>query len=375
MGDFEGFIFKPLSASDKSITNATSNEQSIDQIGSTSANTSEFVVDWQALSQRFNHVMTTNESDQRQAERQDQFRTFHSPLEARSRADTQAARRSQALALQKKNRSDRTAQARCLALDGASDEDNSKEWAEDKQVSLTAALKRNRDSDDEMMEGGKLFRTEVFENEKIKKSREKKAMKYANQLMYAETMEDIPQDLMTSWSMLICPVGKRCLVTSGNGQTLARKRNGRVMKCFQSVLPGGSRSSRSRDTYCVLDCVYDAKHWTFYVLDIMCWKGYSIYDCETDFRHFWLQTRLDATEMDVATSDNRYYRIQPLKPIPANELGQVLPSPSGYAAQQGLNYEVDGLLFYLREAQYVIGSTPLACWVPLDELQSRFCNK
>ncbi|KAG0180381.1 hypothetical protein DFQ29_000776 [Apophysomyces sp. BC1021] len=283
MGDFEGFIFKPLSASDKSITNATSNEQSIDQIGSTSANTSEFVVDWQALSQRFNHVMTTNESDQRQAERQDQFRTFHSPLEARSRADTQAARRSQALALQKKNRSDRTAQARCLALDGASDEDNSKEWAEDKQVSLTAALKRNRDSDDEMMEGGKLFRTEVFENEKIKKSREKKAMKYAS-----------------CYEMLSISVTGRVQI---------------------------------------------------------------------------IETRLDATEMDVATSDNRYYRIQPLKPIPANELGQVLPSPSGYAAQQGLNYEVDGLLFYLREAQYVIGSTPLACWVPLDELQSRFCNK
>lgn len=50
---------------------------------------------------------------------------------------------------------------------------------------------------------------------------------HRNQVMYAETLESIPPDLMTDWVMMICPVGKRCLVTSGNGQTVARARSGK----------------------------------------------------------------------------------------------------------------------------------------------------
>lgn len=44
--------------------------------------------------------------------------------------------------------------------------------------------------------------------------------------MYSENLEALPQDLLTEWVLMICPIGKRCLVTSGNGQTVARARSG-----------------------------------------------------------------------------------------------------------------------------------------------------
>lgn len=59
--------------------------------------------------------------------------------------------------------------------------------------------------------------------------------------MYSETMETVPEDFMENWVMMICPKGKRCLVTSGGGYTVARSRRGFIINKFQSVLPNGSR--------------------------------------------------------------------------------------------------------------------------------------
>jgi snurportin-1 len=59
--------------------------------------------------------------------------------------------------------------------------------------------------------------------------------------MYAEYLESIPDDFMEEWIMMICPKGKRCMVTSGNGETVARSRGGHVIGRFQSILPNGSK--------------------------------------------------------------------------------------------------------------------------------------
>ncbi|KAF7724869.1 hypothetical protein EC973_000582 [Apophysomyces ossiformis] len=221
MNPFQGFVFTPPNDLGKVNNDATSNQQSNDQSDQVFPDPTKFTVDWQALSQQFTQTMITNGSDERQMDRQDQFRTFRNPMEYRSLSDTQTIRRSRALALQKKNRTDRTTQARKLALEVAIDEENDDEEEEEHEASsLTIALKRSRDFDEEMTDVNKLFRMEIVEDEKKKRQREKKALKYANQLMYAETMEDIPQDLLENWSMVICPVGKRCLVTSGNGREI-----------------------------------------------------------------------------------------------------------------------------------------------------------
>lgn len=208
--------------------------------------------------------------------------------------------------------------------------------------------------------------------------------------MYSETMESLPQDLLTDWVLMICPKGKRCLVTSGSGETIARSRAGNILARFQSILPNGSRTNRTSD-FCILDCVYDAVHWTFYVLDIMCWRGYPIFDCDTNFRydnftffirlsdpnnntlsyrHFWLQTKLESNELDRPDGHNQFYKFIPLKPVLTSETQAVVNDPEQFVKNQGFSYDIDGLLFYHRQAHYRGGSTPLVCWVPRDEINN-----
>ena len=123
--------------------------------------------------------------------------------------------------------------------------------------------------------------------------------------------------------------------------------------------------------YCILDCVYDAVHWTFYVLDIMCWKGYSVADCDTSFRHFWLHTKFASNEFDAPNGENRFYKFVPLQGIPTTELTSIANNPEDYLSQsQGYTYDIDGLLFYHKQAHYIGGSTPLVCWVPRDKVST-----
>ena len=58
------------------------------------------------------------------------------------------------------------------------------------------------------------------------------------------------------------------------------------MNVFESVLPAGANAYKGNKTtdYCILDCIYDQTTFTYYVLDLMCWKGHPIYDCDTEFR-------------------------------------------------------------------------------------------
>ncbi|ESO01462.1 hypothetical protein HELRODRAFT_184737 [Helobdella robusta] len=150
------------------------------------------------------------------------------------------------------------------------------------------------------------------------------------------------------------------------------------MKRFQSTLPNGSRGSRasSNSDYCILDCLYNVEGWTFYVLDILCWKGYSIVDCDTEFRHFWLQTKLDPSELDRPTSVNGFHKFIPLHRLPPTELPSLLGNVNEYVKQVlQREYAVDGLLFYHNAAKYTPGSTPLVCWAPLDQLGNLFLGQ
>ncbi|KAI8387991.1 uncharacterized protein BYT42DRAFT_558536 [Radiomyces spectabilis] len=341
-------------------------------------------VNWSELTTRFAQTDIAQGTD-RQTERQQAFHTSRAPILHRTSQEAHELRRARALESQRQHRKDRLTEARRIVFAALSDEDESEATdsnegddgvKEEITETQSAATKRGRDEDsDDAMDvymDSKILRIEPKRKPKNGKQRKKNGNKlYANQIMYAETMEDIPNDLLENWVVVICPVGKRCMVTSGKGRTVARSRDGRrFMNGFQSVLPSGSPSKRRSSDVSILDCVYDFKHWTFYVLDMMCWRDYSIYDCDTDFRHFWLQTKITQDEMDTPTSENRFYRFKALAPVPPSELNQILVGPKQYVQQQGFDYEIDGLLFYHRQTQYINGSTPLVCWVPLADFDS-----
>ncbi|RCH80248.1 hypothetical protein CU097_001913 [Rhizopus azygosporus] len=290
------------------------------------------------------------------------YQSMKSPFATRS--EIQEKRRLQALELQKRQRNDIVASLRNLDLLAKSGDDDEEE--EEEEESNSSLKRRRDDSDEDMEEVCKMIKN----NPQNPKKNKKKANIYANQIMYAEYLESIPSDFAQEWITIICPKGKRCFVMSGNGQTISRSRGGKILGRFQSTLPNGSRHYHGSE-YCILDCVYDAVHWTFYVLDIMCWKGYSVADCDTSFRHFWLHTKFASNEFDAPNGENRFYKFVPLQGIPTTELTSIANNPEDYLSQnQGYTYDIDGLLFYHKQAHYIGGSTPLVCWVPRDKVST-----
>ncbi|KAG0368986.1 hypothetical protein BGX24_002597 [Mortierella sp. AD032] len=122
---------------------------------------------------------------------------------------------------------------------------------------------------------------------------------FKDQMMMPEPMTDIPIDLDTSYYIVPLPIGHRCFVISADGKTTARLPSGQLLvAAFESCLPAGSSQYRGnrRSDYCILDCVYSSVTRTFWTMDIMCWRGHPVYECETEFRFWWLRGKLAEIE-------------------------------------------------------------------------------
>ncbi|KAF9582847.1 hypothetical protein BGW38_010684 [Lunasporangiospora selenospora] len=132
-----------------------------------------------------------------------------------------------------------------------------------------------------------------------KKKKKKDRNPFRDQLMIPEILADIPLDLDTNYYTVPLPIGHRCFVISADGKTTARLPSGQLLvAAFESCLPAGSSQYRGnrRSDYCILDCVYSSKTRTFWTLDIMCWRGHPVYECETEFRFWWLRGKLAEIE-------------------------------------------------------------------------------
>ncbi|XP_077774970.1 snurportin-1 isoform X2 [Podarcis muralis] len=228
-----------------------------------------------------------------------QYKSKYSSLE-------QAERRRQLLAFQKTKRLDYVNHARRLAED---DWTGTEEEEEEKEKEGAGA-----DSADMEMEVGT-----------------KLPKRYANQLMLSEWLIDVPPDLVQEWLLVVCPVGKRALIVASQGSTAAYTKSGFCVNRFPSLLPGGSRhTSATGKEYTILDCIYSEAQQMYYILDVMCWRGHPVYDCQTDFRFYWLHSKMQEED--------------------------------GLGKKSRLN-PVDGLLFYHKETHYNPGSTPLVGWL------------
>ncbi|XP_054096463.1 snurportin-1 isoform X2 [Callithrix jacchus] len=120
--------------------------------------------------------------------------------------------------------------------------------------------------------------------------------RYANQLMLSEWLIDVPSDLGQEWIVVVCPVGKRALIVASRGSTSAYTKSGYCVNRFPSLLPGGNRRNSTAKDYTILDCIYSEVNQTYYVLDVMCWRGHPFYDCQTDFRFYWMHSKLPEEE-------------------------------------------------------------------------------
>lgn len=184
---------------------------------------------------------------------------------------------------------------------------------------------------------------------------------YRNQLMLSEWLVDVPVDFESKWYMVICPIAKRCLIISHNGKTYAYSRTGRFFKQFSSWLPGGNnknRSNYSKNNYSILDCLFHEGQQTFFVLDIMCWGGHPVYDSDTEFRFFWLNSKLaDISHEIQVQSRSNPYKFVPLQSFCCAE--DIIQE----ALKKSQPFEVDGLLFFHKEAHYFRGHSPIVLWL------------
>ncbi|XP_025025557.1 snurportin-1 isoform X3 [Python bivittatus] len=181
---------------------------------------------------------------------------------------------------------------------------------------------------------------------------------YANQLMLSEWLIDVPPDLDQEWLFVVCPTGKRALVVASKGTTAAYTKSGYCVNRFPSLLPGGNRhNSATGKEYTILDCIYNEIQQTYYILDVMCWRGHPVYDCQTDFRFYWLHSKMQEESGLAEKSRLNPFRFVGLKSYSCN------PASLCEVLAMTFSFEVDGLLFYHKEAHYNPGSTPLVGWL------------
>nr|XP_014332487.1 PREDICTED: snurportin-1 isoform X1 [Bos mutus] len=179
-----------------------------------------------------------------------------------------------------------------------------------------------------------------------------------SQLMLSEWLIDVPSDLGQEWIVVVCPVGKRSLIVASQGLTSAYTKSGYCVNTFPSLLPGGNRrNSTTEKDYTILDCIYSEVNQTYYVLDVMCWRGHPFYDCQTDFRFYWLHSKLPEEEGLGEKTKRNPFKFVGLKNFPCT------PESLCKVLSMDFPFEVDGLLFYHKQTHYSPGSTPLVGWL------------
>ncbi|XP_076863040.1 snurportin-1 [Brachyhypopomus gauderio] len=239
------------------------------------------------------------------------------------------------------------------------------EQQKEKRLSYVNRARRLADGDwtgldgDEDEEKSQSQGEEEDEDEAMEIERRRKMPRhYANQLMLSEWLVDVPVDLSSDWLLVVCPVGKRALIVASKGSTASYTKSGYCVNRFPSLLPGGNRhNSAIGKDYTILDCIYSEVDRTYYILDVMCWRGHPVYDCPTEFRFYWLQSKVEEVEGLSEIGKRNPFRFVSLNSI----------SCSTECVQKALahdySFSVDGLLFYHRQTHYTPGSTPLVGWL------------
>ncbi|KAB5565929.1 hypothetical protein PHYPO_G00247150 [Pangasianodon hypophthalmus] len=215
------------------------------------------------------------------------------------------------------------------------------------------------DSDEEEEEKQKNQQQDETEDEGMEVEQRKKLPRhYANQLMLSEWLVDVPADLSADWLLVVCPVGKRSLIVASKGSTSSYTKSGYCVNRFPSLLPGGNRhNSAIGKDYTILDCIYSEVDRTYYILDVMCWRGHPVYDCSTEFRFYWLQSKVEEVE-----GLSEICKRNPFRFVSLNSISCTTESIQKALAHD-YSFSVDGLLFYHRETHYTPGSTPLVGWL------------
>ncbi|CAF0858977.1 unnamed protein product [Adineta steineri] len=151
-------------------------------------------------------------------------------------------------------------------------------------------------------------------------------------MMLAEWLFSAPDDL-SSWFIVSCPRGQRCIIVVQSHRTYVYSKYGNQMWTMFTNLPKQT----------ILYCIYDKRSSIYHIIDLIMWNGqdYST-DIECQCRFFMLTSLNDDTRLDKQF--------------------QVLPRTKIEDKQDLIEAE-DGYLFYHPLGCYQSGYSPLVCWL------------
>jgi snurportin-1 len=131
---------------------------------------------------------------------------------------------------------------------------------------------------------------------------------------------------------------------------------------------------------CILDCVYAEDSCTYYIVDIMMWKGYDLCNCTAEFRQFWIHTKIQEdcpsglnNNNNSSSSDSGTERVfvrLPAYQADTQGLAAAAPRTSTMEEEEegepscrnhSFPFIQDGVLLLHKEGHYTAGeTTPLA---------------
>jgi len=288
----------------------------------------------------------------------------------KSRQPTAAdERRQQLLERQKEARRDYTQQARAIlqAKQTEADHNDGMQQQEQREEKKAEAAPID-EHDEEQEEEAELSVTQPsngqLAGEFRRRRAEKRRLEYASQFMTPQWLDSLPADLTDSWYAIPRPEGTRCFLIANHHSSMSRKRNGSVLhSSIATALPGGchpsllpAAASTSPDDYCIVDCIYNDEQRCYYALDLLCWRGYLLFDATAEFRLYWMHDKLRtlAAPNPSHKSKRTFYPLVPLPVLPC------LPSslPSLYPQSPLLDCRQDGVLFVHKASEYVSGVLP-----------------
>ncbi|KAG5677052.1 hypothetical protein PVAND_006836 [Polypedilum vanderplanki] len=193
-----------------------------------------------------------------------------------------------------------------------------------------------------------------IKSENVKRKRIYKDFNYKNNLMLSEWMFEAPTDL-EDFILIPCPKGIRVTLSNEKAKNTNCRlyyKNGTENLSFKTNLPKQT----------ILDCILNKISNTLFILDVIKYDGRDFTNCDTSLRRFWIKNKF--IENDLKVIDERSdIKMQLLESFDLTDMDQIYSCFQKFPIfNEGT--ELDGFLFYHKEADYAIGeTTPLVLWL------------
>lgn len=136
-----------------------------------------------------------------------------------------------------------------------------------------------------------------------KRNKKPRFVAYAKRFQVPGWLVDIPQDF-GNYMVTVKPDGKRTLLFISASKVVSRSKSGHTIHIFYSDFAGKSPIPT------VLEAIYNERTTTYYIMDVIQWKGTYFTGESALFRQTWLASNMPACSEPTPSYDFRIRRIE-----------------------------------------------------------------